>query len=221
MADIDDQSTAGDLDDDTRTELSERVATIEAEADELRTERADLEARLAKRAALAAAAADLTIVPVQDTPAPTDVRDGSPQVMHRVDPDIDPTRAGRAEMRDAALALLAREADRTDLDGRAAGKLERMIRSNTRNTDGDEIARRLALTERPAYRSAWMKYLASPTAPAWDADETRAVAEFRNQSLTNASGGFGVPVLIDPTIILTSGASDTPILRIARVETIT
>jgi HK97 family phage major capsid protein len=37
----------------------------------------------------------------------------------------------------------------------------------------------------------------------------------------DASGGFAVPVLIDPTIILTSQGSENDILRLARVETIT
>ena len=30
-------------------------------------------------------------------------------------------------------------------------------------------------------------------------------------------GGFGIPVFIDPSIILTSGAADAPILQLARV----
>jgi HK97 family phage major capsid protein len=51
----------------------------------------------------------------------------------------------------------------------------------------------------------------------------RALNEYRaaEQSLTNESGGFGVPVIIDPTVILTSGAGVAPLLDVARIETIT
>lgn len=46
--------------------------------------------------------------------------------------------------------------------------------------------------------------------------------EFRAyMSLTDANGGFGVPILIDPTVIVTSGASDVPLLRVSRIEAIT
>jgi HK97 family phage major capsid protein len=41
------------------------------------------------------------------------------------------------------------------------------------------------------------------------------------QSLTDGSGGFGVPVSLDPTIIITSGAAVAPLLDVARIERIT
>jgi predicted phage gp36 major capsid-like protein len=46
------------------------------------------------------------------------------------------------------------------------------------------------------------------------------VARAANEGTTTA-GGFGVPVMIDPTIIITSGAADAPILRICRTEPVT
>lgn len=56
-------------------------------------------------------------------------------------------------------------------------------------------------------------------------DETRALRafnEFRAMSIgTDSAGGFGVPVLIDPTIILTAQGSPNDILALARVEVIT
>src|SRR6266704_7227783 len=38
---------------------------------------------------------------------------------------------------------------------------------------------------------------------------------------TTTAGGFGVPVFIDPTVIMTAGAGAAPILDVARVERIT
>jgi HK97 family phage major capsid protein len=38
---------------------------------------------------------------------------------------------------------------------------------------------------------------------------------------TTTAGGFGVPVFLDSSIVLSSGASIAPILDIARIETIT
>jgi HK97 family phage major capsid protein len=87
--------------------------------------------------------------------------------------------------------------------------------------DGDAIARRAVLTGRDEYRSAFLKGV-SQTSPAFSPEEVRALNEFRAQSVgTTTAGGFAVPVVIDPTIILTTGAADAPILRVARVETIT
>ena len=38
---------------------------------------------------------------------------------------------------------------------------------------------------------------------------------------TTSAGGYGIPVLIDPSIILTSQAADAPLLQVARVIEIT
>ena len=108
------------------------------------------------------------------------------------------------------------------LSDASAEKVERLIKTRNGQVDGDQIARRLIVTESDAYRSAWAKTVTQPT-PAFDQDEVRALNEYRatEQSLTDASGGFGVPVLIDPTIILTSGADVAPLLSVARIESIT
>jgi HK97 family phage major capsid protein len=79
----------------------------------------------------------------------------------------------------------------------------------------------MILTESDAYRSAFMKGV-TQTAPAWTPEEARALNEYRAMSEgVDTAGGFGVPVLIDPTIILTSGAGAAPVLDLARVVTIT
>jgi HK97 family phage major capsid protein len=103
--------------------------------------------------------------------------------------------------------------------------ITKLLRTRNGDTDGDLIGRLLLATENPHYRSAFQKVAASAT-PAFTADEGRAIDQVklikRAMSIgVDASGGFAVPVLIDPTIILTAQGSPNDILRLARVETIT
>lgn len=130
----------------------------------------------------------------------------------------------RHELRDRSLALVGRDSDAGHLSERQRAHLERALRGErSRNHDPAYIARRMLITETPAYRSAFMK-LSLRTSPVLTPDEARAIEAFdelRAMSLTDANGGYGVPVLIDPTIVLTGQESPNDILNIARVETIT
>lgn len=123
--------------------------------------------------------------------------------------------------RDQAMRTLDdRESTRHMSDDQKA-KVERLLRTRTDDLDGSLIARRLIVSESDAYRSAFMKAMTSPT-PAFTPEEARAVNEMRAMSIgTDTAGGFGVPVLIDPTIILTAQGSLNPFRRIARQVTIT
>jgi HK97 family phage major capsid protein len=129
------------------------------------------------------------------------------------------TGASRGELRDRALRVL--ELEGRNLAPRQIDHVDRLLRSRSDNVDGSVIARRLLTSETDAYRSAFMKATCDPT-PIFTPEEQRSVAEFRaaNEG-TGSAGGFGIPVLIDPTIILTSGAADAPILQISRMVTIT
>ena len=143
----------------------------------------------------------------------------APQIMKRTATDIDVTRASRSEVRDAALAILEREG--SHLAARNGDHVESLLRTRNPLTDGGQIAKRMVLTESDAYRSAFMKGV-TQSAPAFTAEEARALDEYRAASEgSDAAGGFGVPVLIDPSIILTSGAGAAPVLDLARVVTIT
>lgn len=143
----------------------------------------------------------------------------TPQVMKHVDPNhVDVSSLNDQELRDNAFALLEKNGKR--LEAKQLDHVDRSIRSASSDTDGTVIARRLLLTETPEYRSAFAKGITDPQ-PKWNLDELRALEEFRAMSETSANGGYGVPVLIDPTIILTSGASGAPVLDICRVITIT
>jgi HK97 family phage major capsid protein len=128
-----------------------------------------------------------------------------------------------AEARSIALATIERK-DELGLASEQLDKLDRLIRSQTGDCRGDVVAKRLIVTENDHYRSAWQKAITSPT-PVFTADEARAIQawdEFRAASIgTDTAGGFGVPVLIDPTIILTGQQTLNPFRQIATVRTIT
>lgn len=135
--------------------------------------------------------------------------------------DVDVRRIGFGEARDRALRVLDTKDATRHLDAGSLDKVDRLVRNRNHNCDGAVIARRLLITESDAYRSAFMK-ASTQTSPAFTADEARALDEFRAASIgTDAAGGYGVPVLIDPTIILTSQGSLNPFRAISRVETIT
>lgn len=143
----------------------------------------------------------------------------APHFMKPTDTAIDLRSATPGELRDAALKVLDREGK--DLGARQGDHVDRLMRTRNGNTDGAQIAKRMLLTETDAYRSAFMKGV-TQVSPAWTDDEARALNEYRAMSAgTDTAGGFGVPVLIDPTIILTSGAAAAPVLELARIETIT
>ncbi len=111
------------------------------------------------------------------------------------------------------------------LNERQRTGLDSLLRKKDGDTDGELIAAFLIATSNPHYRSAFQK-AASGLAPVFSPEEGRAVREVNNLKRamsvgTPASGGFAVPVIIDPTIILTAQGSDNPILDHARVDTIT
>jgi HK97 family phage major capsid protein len=150
---------------------------------------------------------------------------GAPEVMRRVDPfDGEVRSLSYGEARDKALKALESRDLTGHLEDRQKEHMERLFRTRSRNTDGGALARRLLVTESEAYRSAFMKVV-TKTQPVLTPEEARALQAFdeiRAMSIgTDASGGFGVPVLIDPTIILTGQGSPNYFFQLARVETIT
>lgn len=187
--------------------------------DQLKAERADIQ----KRLAILEAANDVAATEIGEDR-------GAPNFMKRTETDVDIRTASPSEVRSAAMKRLEQEHKDQMIEVRdeVAGHVEGLFGRRSRNIDGelqfdgDALARRMLATETPAYRSAFQKSMRTPN-PAWTPEEVEAVNYFRaaEQSLTNASGGFGVPVLIDPTIILTSGAAVAPLLDVSRIEQIT
>jgi HK97 family phage major capsid protein len=133
--------------------------------------------------------------------------------------DTDPLGSIRAlssaEARDRALRVL--DSDRTGTMHLAADQKEQIERNLRRNST---LARRILVTENEDYRTAWMKVVTDPH-PILSDDERHAMqawGEFRAMAdFTTTAGGFGIPVFIDPSIILTAQGSGNPFLAISRV----
>jgi HK97 family phage major capsid protein len=131
------------------------------------------------------------------------------------DPYADVRRLTVKEARDRALRRLDSREDTSHLDEDAKHQVEQHIRRNT------DIARRILVTETEEYRSAYMKLMTQPDAAAFLSSEereaVRSFLEYRAMSEnTTTAGGFGIPVFIDPSIILTAQESGNPFLEIAR-----
>jgi HK97 family phage major capsid protein len=183
--------------------LTESLATFET----LSAELADVEARSAR-----IEAAKATIV---ERASGVD----SVQIMKPTETVIDVRTATRMQIKDAALKVL--ELDGKDLVARQGDSVESLIRAQNGNVDGTLIAKRILATETPAYRSAFAKALTS-SQPAWTSEEARAISEYRAASEgTDSAGGFGVPVFIDSSIILTSGSAAAPVYNLARKVSVT
>lgn len=133
----------------------------------------------------------------------------------------DTRRMSNAQARDAAMRQI-------DADRSATAHLsdEQKTHLSAQMRTDPNIARRILVTENDAYRNAWMKLVTDPDAHlTMDEDERTAIKawkEFKNLSEnTTTAGGFGIPVFIDPSIILTSQGSGNPFLTIARQVQVT
>jgi HK97 family phage major capsid protein len=127
----------------------------------------------------------------------------------------DVTRLSNSEARDHALRTLDDRSASSHLRDDEKVEVERTVRRNT------DIARRVLVTENENYRSAWLKLVTRPNGAMYlDDDERnamRAFDEYRVMSEgTTTAGGFGIPVFIDPSIIMTAQGSGNPFLQIAR-----
>ena len=220
------------------TEVGEAALNEEQQTrwDELDTEHADVSRQIAE-AEEAERCAQEEIARRRDRVASFSARSGAtehgdgavrgvPQIMQRVEPfDGRAVRSlTRMEARDRALKLVEGKDNTRHLNDDQLAKVDRVLRTQTGDLDGSKVSRLMLLTENDDYRSAFVKMVTQPN-PVLTTDEARAMndaAEFRAMSGgTDASGGFGVPILIDPAIILTAQGSLNPFRRLARTETIT
>jgi HK97 family phage major capsid protein len=131
--------------------------------------------------------------------------------------DWEVRRLTNPEARDRALRILDDREATMHLSAPQKDQVARMLRR-------DHItARRIIVTENDDYRSAWMKLVTDPH-PILSPEENRAVQawyEFRALGdWTTTAGGFGIPVFIDPSIILTAQESGNPFLSIAKQVTV-
>lgn len=207
-------------------ETIERFDTLTSESVDLREKLEQIEGRQEQRENLHAALDGAELRSKVENGTAVTVRGDGPTVINRVEPFTgDDVRYLRpTEARDRALAALDRDELTRHLDDDQKVRVEGLLRAGrTRSYDPSEVARMLLVTEKPEYRSAFQKAVTQPV-PTLTAEEGRALqefSEFRAASSTTTAGGFGVPVFIDPSIILTSQGSNNAIMRISRVETIT
>lgn len=136
-------------------------------------------------------------------------------VGNRNDAYGDIRRLSTNEARDRALRVLEDRNASAHLKSDEKDEVERQARTST------DIARRILVTENEHYRNAWLKMVTRPNGAMYLDDEERrammAFDEYRVMSEgTTTAGGFGIPVFIDPSIIMTAQGSDNPFLQIAR-----
>ena len=110
---------------------------------------------------------------------------------------------GPDELRARAKMLIERDHKRYELDDARA----EIATQRAEGTLG-QVARHILMTGTPEYRDAFRAYLEDPST-----GEQR----FRAINLTNASGGFLLPYVLDPSIVLTNNASANPFRRVSRV----
>lgn len=203
-------------------ELRSRIVELSEKDDITEEENVELDATLEQHEARTAEletieARDARVAAAREKVVERAAGYDAPQIMKRTETELNVATASRSQMRDAALAVL----EDSKLPARNGDHVDMLLRTRNGNCDGTQIAKRMLLTETDAYRSAFMKGV-TQSAPAFTADEARALDEYRAMSEgSDADGGFGIPVLIDPSIILTSGAAAAPVLDLARVVTIT
>jgi HK97 family phage major capsid protein len=116
---------------------------------------------------------------------------------------------GSQQLRDNALRAIEREQFPTMDRETAQSNVESVLAKA--DDEYGTLSRRLLLTGNPAYIRGWHKYMKG---------QARSAEEERVMSLTTASGGYGVPFMLDPTIILSSDGAINPFRQIARVEQI-
>lgn len=127
-----------------------------------------------------------------------------------------PFEDGRAQartLRDRAMTAL----DRVDFHEDAhRDRVEQLLR--TRDRQG-ALAAHVLVTGSDAYGEAFAK-LVTGRGDELTNEERRAVAVARAMSLTNANGGYAVPFLLDPTIILTNDGTINELRQISTVKQI-
>ena len=117
------------------------------------------------------------------------------------------------EARDRALRVLDARDATMHLSDNQKSAVEKSLRRDS------DIARRILATENEEYRSAFVK-LTTRAQAILTPEEARAVQTFEEYRAmsegTSSAGGYGVPVFIDPSIILTAQETDNPFLTLAR-----
>lgn len=136
--------------------------------------------------------------------------------------DIDVRNAPIATVRDAAMRAIE-NADKSYL-GKMSGRSDALSGAlnlgETGDYSSDLVARSIVATSSADYQNAFLKGIHGQSAE-WTPAEASAIRDARNASLTGNEGGFGVPTLVDPTVIITSGATGSALIDAATVVPVT
>jgi HK97 family phage major capsid protein len=130
-------------------------------------------------------------------------------------------------VRDDALRVVDRHRNKDVLSSTAADRLDRIVRhADPMNTE----AKYLAAVGAPDYESAFGKLLLHPQdahirMTPRELESVRTVTQVMSERAMSegvtTAGGYGVPVAVDPTILLSSNGAINPIRELARTFTIT
>ena len=213
---------AADADEAVRAAFS----ALPTETDALLTEWDTLEA---DRGPLAARAAKLDAVrSASHVPANVERAFHAPQIMKRtVDTAFDDPQAVRSG-RISGADLLSR-AQAAVADGDAPGVDDVARNAAIKLLDGrrkDTVLQKMAiLTGSPAYRSAFETILEHPgdfhaRFTPEESEAYRAGADLHRAALseTNANGGYAIPFLLDPTVVLTNAGAASPFREAATIK---
>lgn len=138
----------------------------------------------------------------------------------------DVTRMSIAEAREGALRMLDDKDSVRDLKPHQLDMLDKVAR----DAEKTGLARRIIVTENPAYKTAFQKVSTNPNGGDILDDDERAALRAHDQYQkvdraqsdgTSSAGGYAIPVFIDPSVILTDQELDNPFLRIANIVDIT
>jgi HK97 family phage major capsid protein len=209
---------------ETRSAKETRFTEFEAEfkknEDQLKELRAEVEMRETRSARLAAARAKYQSLQVKSNIGQSEERfDLAPHAAFSRDARV------HTDLVSRSLSILDDKAIAPHLRSDQREQVERVLRTQNGDTDGQLLSAYLIATSNPAYRSAFQKSTGS-LHPVFTPEEGRAVSEVQTIQRAMAigssgTGGFAVPVIIDPTIIMTAQGTENDILQLARVVTIT
>jgi HK97 family phage major capsid protein len=184
--------------------LIKEYDTLEEQADPIRQRMADV-----RRVMKAAEDPENREEPQRESKIPAMRGSTGPEFRNRQDPleGMDRVRSnlvGPDDLRSRAATLIEND------NRRSAWKLpdDKAQAAAVRAEEDPRIARHILLTGGEDYRAAFRAYLADPVGNDY---HMRAI------QLGNASGGYLLPYVLDPTIVLTNNASANPFRRISRV----
>ena len=149
-----------------------------------------------------------------------------PENIETSEPTTNPHDHRPMSLRDNAERVLESHVKTKTLDEKAAARAEKLMK--TGGTQSQSWAQRwVAATGNEHYESAFLKVLADSTHAhlMWTPQEAqafRAVGELQAEQramgeLSGSTGGFMVPIALEPSILLSSDGSADPLRKIARV----